>query len=297
MHNDVITIIVLCYNHESFLEQSINAVYAQTYTNIQLIVTDDCSIDGSVALIQQLKAERNFETVINEKNIGLNATLARALALAKGEYIAIISADDYMLPHKTATEYNFLKQHDFEAVYANGFSVENNNQRLIKLNPVFQSGNNKAILEYVYQYDWGAPLLQSGLFHKTVWVHTLPLRVQYKSDDWAFLIYTFQHFKTGFINEPVFCYRLHANNTFKKYWFTFPMRMDVVSTLVPEAYRVKATANMLLSQGQYIMQIDSFFQGLKMQFAAIVMNFSGKNIIAMLKSIATYFKNKFVSIS
>lgn len=293
MDNELITVIVLCYNHKNYLDESIAAVYAQTYPNIQLIVTDDFSTDGSAELIKKLSEGRKFEIIINEKNKGLNVTLADALSHAKGEYISIISADDYMLPEKTAKQFTFLKKYGKDGVYSNGYSLTATTKELIKLNPVFSSGDNQQVLNYIYQYDWGAPLLQSGLFHKDVFIQTLPLRMEYKSDDWAFIIKAFEKFNIGFLNEPLFCYRLHSDNTFKKYWFTLPMRIDVVSRLIPENYRSKAIANILLSHGQHMMANNYFLKGIRFQLGSLAINFSGRNLVLVVKSMIIGIRNKF----
>ena len=292
MAKDLITIIVLCYNQKQFIEECLNAVYSQTYDNIQVIVTDDCSKDGSSELIRSLSQQHKFETIICPENIGLNAILAKAIALSKGEYISIIAADDYMLHEKTAEQLNYIKSRNLDGIYANGYSLINEEKTLIKLNEVFRTNNKKRILNYVYQFDWGAPLLQSGLFKSKIFKEGLPLRQQYKSDDWAFLIYAYENFDIGFLDKPLFCYRLHSNNSFKNYWITFPMRLDVVSRLVPEAYRVKALGNILFSQGQYLSANQFFFKGLRLMLASMLINFSGRNVLLFLKSMVSYFKSK-----
>src|ERR671920_250671 len=114
----------------------------------------------------------------------------------------------------------------------------------------FDNYQQDKALRYLYQSDWGAPLLQSALFRKQVWVDLAGLRKEYKSDDWAFLIKCMEQFKIGFINKPYFCYRLHDNNTYKKYWNTFPMRIDIAARLVPYKYRTKTISNIFLTQSQ-----------------------------------------------
>ncbi len=293
MGKEIITVIVLSYNHEAYLEESIMAVTAQTYPDIQLIVTDDFSKDGSADLIRKLAAQQNLETVINSRNEGLNATLSKALALAKGEYISIISADDFMLPQKVQQQFAFISKGGFDGVYANGYSLEGDIKREIILNPVFEQGDRKAILNFIYQYDWGAPLLQSGMFHKQIWQDATKLRSDFKSDDWAFLINAFQKFKIGFIREPLFVYRLHSDNSYKKYWTTFPMRIDVASRLVPEEHRCKSVANILFSQGQYLLSDKFYVKGLKFQLASLIVKPSFNNFVNMIKSVLVAIKHKF----
>lgn len=294
MNNPTVTVIVVCYNHAQYLEECIQSITNQTYKNIELIVADDFSEDGSVELCKQLNQKFNFTFLPNEKNIGLNNTLIGAIMHATGSYISIIAADDYMHIDKIIKQINYLINNGKDGVYATGFSVSNDKKEYIKLNPVFLQNNNKKILNYIYQCDWGAPLLQSGLFSKKIVNDLLPLRKQYKSDDWAFLIKAFEMYDIGYINEPLFYYRLHPTNTHKKYWTTFPMRVDIVCNLIPDQYRIKALSNIMLSQGQYLMADNKFFDAIKFFLNSLILNFSFNNTLLMFKSTAFVIKRTFL---
>ena len=291
MNNPRVTVIVVCYNHLQYVEESIYSVLNQTFKNVELIVADDHSLDGSVELLTKLSKRLGFLFFANERNTGLNNTILKALESSTGSFISILASDDYIKPDKTEKQVKYLLETGKEGVYANGFSVINEKKELIKLNPVFTQKDNNKILHYIYQYDWGAPLLQSGLFSKKMVTNLLPLRKEYKSDDWVFLIKAFEQHNTGYMDEPLFYYRLHPTNTHKKYWFTFPMRMDIAARLVPDAYRTKTISNILLSQGQYLLADKKIFSGLKFFMSSLFLHFSFNNMIFMAKSIAVFFRN------
>jgi glycosyltransferase involved in cell wall biosynthesis len=92
------------YNHEHFVEEAIRSIWAQTYTNVELIVLDDGSKDRTPHLVKQLLTESPIPMrAICKPNEGLTRTLNRALKLAEGEYIALSSGDDRYLPRHVET--------------------------------------------------------------------------------------------------------------------------------------------------------------------------------------------------
>jgi glycosyltransferase involved in cell wall biosynthesis len=101
METPQVTIICICFNHDRFVEEAIKSVFDQTYGNIQLIVIDDGSIDGSVIKIKNSLAEHPEVPFIHHaSNIGYTKTLNEAIQLATGEFIIDLAADDALLPNR-----------------------------------------------------------------------------------------------------------------------------------------------------------------------------------------------------
>lgn len=95
----LVTIICLCYNHAEFVEETLNSVLNQTYTNIELIIADDCSTDNSVSIIKNwLKDHPKTILKENNQNLGNTKTFNQCLKLAKGDYIIDLAADDILFP-------------------------------------------------------------------------------------------------------------------------------------------------------------------------------------------------------
>jgi glycosyltransferase involved in cell wall biosynthesis len=95
-----VTVILTCFNHESYLLQALEAVRAQTHRPLQLIVTDDASTDRSGEVVAGWLDERwpDATFVRHRVNVGLTATLNEALAHVTGDFVTITSADDWMEP-------------------------------------------------------------------------------------------------------------------------------------------------------------------------------------------------------
>ena len=101
----LVSVIIPNYNYARYLEQRIDSVLNQTYTNIEVIILDDCSKDNSIDAISRYKYNPLVSNiVVNKQNSGcVFKQWEKGIALAKGELIWIAEADDYC-------ELNFLEQ-------------------------------------------------------------------------------------------------------------------------------------------------------------------------------------------
>lgn len=97
MEKPLISVIVPVYNVEKYLYRCLDSVVAQTYQNLEIICVDDGSVDDSGKICDQYAVRDARIRVIHEKNQGLSAARNKGLEAAKGEYIAFVDSDDYIL--------------------------------------------------------------------------------------------------------------------------------------------------------------------------------------------------------
>jgi len=126
----LVSIVAVSYNHERFLEETLDSIKVQTYPNIQLIVMDDCSQDKSVAKIEEwIKRNKvNCKFIAHEENQGLCKTLNEALEYCDGKYYELIACDDFFKQNKTSTQVNIFEKlnNDYGLVYSDvGICDEN----------------------------------------------------------------------------------------------------------------------------------------------------------------------------
>ncbi|MEE6443710.1 MULTISPECIES: glycosyltransferase family 2 protein [Pseudomonas] len=103
----LVTVIIASYNHARYIEASITSVINQTYKNIELLVIDDGSKDDSPAVLKRLQGQYGFDLRF-QANQGLARTLNDAIARAKGDLIVPFGSDDIMLPHRIATQVEYM---------------------------------------------------------------------------------------------------------------------------------------------------------------------------------------------
>lgn len=108
--NSKISVIMGIYNCEETLSEAIDSILAQTYTNWELIMCDDGSVDNTFELAKSYKDKYSDKIILirNTKNLGLNQALNNCLKLATGDYIARMDGDDISAPNRFEEEVLFL---------------------------------------------------------------------------------------------------------------------------------------------------------------------------------------------
>lgn len=106
----LISIVVPVYNAEDFLEETICYVQAQTYTEWELLLVDDCSADGSRRIIEaKSKEDKRIRLVLQSENSGAAKARNCGMKEAIGQYLCFLDADDIWLPDKLAIELAHMK--------------------------------------------------------------------------------------------------------------------------------------------------------------------------------------------
>ena len=87
------------YNNENTLENSIKSILNQSYENLEFLITDDCSTDDSLNILNKFKNKDDRVKIIeNKENIGLTKSLNNMIRISEGDFIARQDADDISLP-------------------------------------------------------------------------------------------------------------------------------------------------------------------------------------------------------
>lgn len=105
----LVSVLLPVYNGASYLEEAIQSILSQTYSNFECIIINDGSTDESSSIIEKIRDPRI--RVYNQANQGLAATLNRAIELAKGEYLARQDQDDISLAARFEKQIAFLESH------------------------------------------------------------------------------------------------------------------------------------------------------------------------------------------
>ena len=105
-----VSILMPVYNVASYLREAMDSMLAQTYTDFELIVLDDCSPDNSAEILDTYTDPR-IVRYRGEKNVGLSNVLNVGMQLARGEYIARMDSDDLSTPERLAVQVAYLDAH------------------------------------------------------------------------------------------------------------------------------------------------------------------------------------------
>lgn len=129
----MITIITPNYNCERFIDQTIKSVLAQTYSDWEMIIIDDCSTDNSYQIaLEYASKDSRIKVIRNEVNSGAAVSRNNALDIAKGEYIAFLDSDDLWESDKLEMQLKFMQENNCDFCYSRYDLIDENNASLNK---------------------------------------------------------------------------------------------------------------------------------------------------------------------
>jgi glycosyltransferase involved in cell wall biosynthesis len=105
--NPQVSVILPVYNQEKYLEQTIESILSQTYTNFELLLLDDGSKDKSAEVIRKYSEKDKRIKAFYQENTGKCTATNKLVEIAKGDYCAFLDADDVMLPNRLERQINY----------------------------------------------------------------------------------------------------------------------------------------------------------------------------------------------
>lgn len=118
-----VSVIVTAYNVAEYIQRAVMSVLAQQYVTLEVIVVDDASRDGTAQVVQSI-ADARVRLVTLEKNLGPGGARNQALALAQGEWVAILDGDDVWAPGRLAALLELAAREEAQIVCDNLLCVE-----------------------------------------------------------------------------------------------------------------------------------------------------------------------------
>lgn len=122
--DDIISVIIPVYNTKNYLNKCIDSVLRQTYKNIEIIIIDDGSTDGSAELCDMYAKKDKRIKVLHKENSGVSDARNHGLKIAKGKYIGFVDSDDYIEETMYEYLYNLIKKNNADMSICNVFLVE-----------------------------------------------------------------------------------------------------------------------------------------------------------------------------
>ena len=122
----LVSILLPCYNAETYLEEALLSILDQSYDNIEILCIDDGSSDQTIDILNQYaRTDSRMRIERNNENQGLIYTLNKGIALANGSLLARMDADDISFPDRVEKQVEFLEEHPDVALISSGYKAIN----------------------------------------------------------------------------------------------------------------------------------------------------------------------------
>ena len=160
MSEDLISILLSSYNSEKTIENSINSVLKQNYSNFELLIIDDCSNDQTYKIIEKCASNDNrIKMYKNNENIGLTKSLNKLLKVAKGSFIGRQDADDISFPNRFSYQIEYIKKTKAKIVTARAI-IKNSNKKIPRYSYLLP---NRFVMKYKNPFIHGTLVLDRSV--------------------------------------------------------------------------------------------------------------------------------------
>lgn len=223
----LISVIIPVYNHEKFVQEALNSVLFQTYPCLEVIIIDDGSKDQSAPLVEEwlkslpAKQEGRSFNFFRQPNQGAHATINKGLALAKGELLTILNSDDVYDIHRLKKMVDRLRAENGRLIFSEVRGIDEKGEDVPVAHP-WRRGYESTLASLTSLPTVGLQLMKSNLamstgnllFTRDLYAAVGEFKDLKLAHDYDFLIRALLLEEPIFLQEPLYYYRLHGNNTF-----------------------------------------------------------------------------------
>lgn len=259
MINPLVSIVVVTYNSGKTVVETLDSIASQTYRNIQLIISDDGSIDNTIEVCQawiENNRSRFVDTclITVEHNTGICANLNRAKKYVKGVWYKGIAGDDILLPHCLEDNLEFVFNNpqakivvSYPKVYINEFKEENLTDRLPYPDGFFNQDASTQLKKIAY----GNFIYTPTMFYHSDITNSIQFDEGYYFEDWVFYINVLKKgYKIYLLEKETVGYRKSSASmqrpingqifNFKMQEDVYRIKRDICFPYLPFRYRIRS---------------------------------------------------------
>lgn len=229
MSKTLVSIAVLTYNHEQFLEQALESFLVQNTTfDFEIVIGDDASTDRTQTILKSFhkKHPNKFNIVYQKTNIGMIPNFIDVISRCNGKYIAFCEGDDYWInSEKLQIQTNFLEANEDYAICFHEAKIYDETTKELKSDTITNSEKE--------DYDL-SDLVKGNFMHTPTVVlrndfslpedfSTLPI------GDWPLYLNMLKHRKIKKLNHAMSVYRVHTNSSWSSKSITYRLKRSITT--------------------------------------------------------------------
>ena len=207
----LVSIIIPCYNREKYIAQAIESALSQDYTNLEIVISDNCSTDNTLNIIKDYAYDSRIKINQNDSNIGMIPNFRKATEeLAQGKYFIYVCSDDHLINKSFISHaISLINSNDnISVVWGKNVGIfEGSDKKIFYAMPNFNKelyrNGIDILLDYSYKTFWlgfGACLMNSDLVKKSLYNEDTTTNLELLIEGNAM-----------FIEQDSYIYRLHDN--------------------------------------------------------------------------------------
>lgn len=217
-----VSFFIVSYNQEKYIADAVKGALSQNYPNMEIIISDDCSTDGTWSIIQETisnySGDKNIRLNRNNHNLGIREHINKVLyELARGEIIVFAAGDDISLPNRTSVSVSFLEKHPEVSSLSFSSQAVDESLKPFPIETVYtlSCGLDSIItLEDYVLYDYFIFSGDSRVIRRKV-IESFPKLRYPAAEDIYIFIRSLYVGSVAYIRQPLVLYRQHKNNVSK----------------------------------------------------------------------------------
>ena len=215
------SVIIPLYNKGPYIEKALRSVFAQTYTDYELIVVDDGSKDNSASIAERILSESLAPyQLIRQENAGVSLARNNGVASSHGDYLCFLDADDWWDPAFLEEMSNLIEEFPDAGIYGTSYTIVNETKHKTRIAPIgVEPGFEKGYINYCQVY---AKTLAMPLTSITVAVPRMvfdkmggfPPGIKL-GEDFLLWVKIALKYQVAFLNKPLAYYNQDSNPTWR----------------------------------------------------------------------------------
>ena len=203
-----VSIVIPTYNHARYLPSALDSVINQSYANIEVLVIDDGSTDGTAELVKPYRSIINY---VYKENGGTPSALNLGLSRATGKYICWLSADDMFFSEKVAKQVGLMESDPSLGFSYTSFTViDANGKKQYDVNSSYFTDKQEMVTKFMAGcFINGSSVMMRSSALKVIGDFDESLPQAHDYDLWFRFL---RHFHCGFLSEHLLAYRWHGKN-------------------------------------------------------------------------------------
>ena len=249
-----VTIGIPVYKSVDYIQWSIASALNQTYSSIEILVIDDYGTDGSIDVIEQMKAEHprgsDVRIIKHEQNKGVAAARNRIIDEALGDYLYFMDSDDVIAENTIALMMQHIRQYDAEIVLGSYEKIEMTGKRTIYQYPAVQLLGEDKLASFAYRKYGGIQASACNYLVKTCVLRKYQHRF-INTDYWEDLVFTFDlvtMIKRAVLLSDITYSYLCRDNSLSNYQQRDQISKDEIMKNVHSIEHLKQTSSILYNK-------------------------------------------------